>query len=211
MPATIGRPDLPADNPHRDANAVRREFVETTDDRAGLGLSIDDLNVMLARHYEHGRQVGSREALEGNRDLLARTYDSAWQRGMWDHHARSALTYGQRIHALHELLHLVPQLPAPLVLPLLLDVTTLARQVIGSFLADHARGPFDLPDGDEDVPDPLTPPTDERSMSQQAEDALRARVVQLRDWLRGRVEPVGDGPDPEPSADELVRQRYAER
>lgn len=181
------------DNPFRHPRgALRAGFMDTpgpSADGGGAGLTVEDLNVLMGRHYRHGRQVGAREALDEHHAELAEAYDVAWQRGIEEQHRNVGIAYGQRVHALHELLHLVPQLSAERAL--LLDVATLAKQVLASILADHARSPFGLMEAgdDEGVPAPVTPASDpDVATAQAADDAMRARVVQLRDWLREQVD-----------------------
>jgi hypothetical protein len=211
MPTTTQPAELPPDNPYRQPDRRVADYASTPGDADG-GFSIADLNALLARHEAIARNAAIVEMRGPNRDALASTYDLAWQRGMEEQHRRTSGAFANRVHALLEVVHLLPQLSAPSAVPMLLNVMETVELVLDAIASEHEAGAFALLTDEADIPDRPMPVADLAS-PQEVEDAIRTRALQLVEWLRVHVpeqSPVPEDADTigEPENVERVRLRY---
>lgn len=216
MHHTTDPTELPQDNPYRNRAARGGDYASTPGE-GDDGFSLADLNALLARHAVTARNATIREMQGPHADALAATYDLAWQRGMEEQHHRTRGAFANRVHALLELVHLLPQLSAPSAVPMLLNVMETVEVVLDAIACEHEAGAFALLIDEGDIPDPPMPVADlagDVASPQEVEDAIRTRALQLVEWLRVHVpeqSPVPEDADtigePE-NAGEHVRLRY---
>lgn len=217
MPDLAARQPAPEKNPYRSDGRNSRSAVQP--DHPLAGFQLRDLDTLLARHFEHGRHVGADEVRAENASWLATTYDEGWRHGMAERHDGITNAYGNRIHVLHELLHLAAS-QLNLGSAALASLAELAHDVLGTLIAEHDDGPFAAPYDERGMPDDGTlgegEPEDgalPKPTAQQAEDAMRARAILLRNWLEELTRPArADEPQPSamPADESTLRRHYAE-
>lgn len=179
-PAVPEPPPAPSRNPY----ARRTDAQCSSGPDPSSFITAADL-LAIAQHRESkGYATGYRERHEVAAGQIERAYDEGWRAGMAEQHDAIASTFGERLHALHELLHLLPDAFTSYADKgaRFAEFVQIAGAVTGSLIDDHAEGPYAEPTDKRRVPNPRA--IDASGDDEGAAAALLDRVEQLRDWLK---------------------------
>lgn len=180
----------PEKNPHR----RRHDATEAVQTGSDYGVALDDLLAFGEHRERRGFDAGYAARSERAARELEVTYDDAWRAGMIEQHDAMAAAFGDRLHALHDYLNLLPtitQTPAQLV-----EAIQLAHAVVDSVIQNHGAGPFAEPTDRRPLPETTAPtlavdgePVGPAEMDRRSEEALRGYVTAMREWLKAYLPP----------------------